>query len=189
MNMSSCTFNGNSAQEYGGALSGFKTATIEISKSIFTNNKVSSDSSDGGAIHVRQQSQLFLAYCQFAEKNAKQHAGAIMGFLNTRIEICTTNFTGNNAKGGAVNVKNRSRLIVSDCLFHRNFGTWGGAIAGWYKVKFLIEGTTFVANNVSNAGGAIFINRQGFVMLTNCIFIDNYAHENVVLCLVATKLY
>ena len=176
MNMSSCTFNGNSAQENGGAMSGFKTATIEISKSIFTNNKALLD---GGAIHVRQESQLFLSYCQFTRNNAK-HAGAIMGFLNTRIEIYTTNFTGNNAsskEGGAVNVKNRSRLIVSYCLFHRNFGTWGGAIAGWYKVKFLIEGTTFVANNVSNAGGAIFINRQGFVNLTNCIFNDNFAHE------------
>ena len=33
-----------------------------------------------------------------------------------------------------------------------------------------------MANNVCNAGGAIFINRQGFVNLTNCIFTDNFAH-------------
>ena len=113
LNINSCTFKSNQANEHGGAVFANKNLVLKNSK--FTNNKVSKN---GGAVYFRchEQSGSYvnktwvpkmkyysanITNCAFSKNTAKK-GGAIYGFLDVasdkkRMKVNKCNFTANKA--------------------------------------------------------------------------------------------
>ena len=113
LNINSCTFNSNQANEHGGAVFANKNLILRNSK--FTNNKAPKN---GGAVYFRchEQSGSYvdktwvpkikyysanITNCAFS-KNTASKGGAIYGFLNVasdkkRLNVNKCNFTANKA--------------------------------------------------------------------------------------------
>ena len=113
LNINSCTFNSNQANEHGGAVFANKNLILRNSK--FTNNKAPKN---GGAVYFRchEQSGSYvnktwvpkikyysanITNCAFS-KNTADRGGAIYGFINAasdkkRLNVYKCNFTANKA--------------------------------------------------------------------------------------------
>ena len=113
LNINSCTFNSNQANEHGGAV--FANKNLALKNSKFTNNKVPKN---GGAVYFRchEQSGSYvdktwvpkikyysanITNCAFS-KNTASKGGAIYGLLNVasdkkRLNVNKCNFTANKA--------------------------------------------------------------------------------------------
>ena len=116
LNINSCTFNTNKANEHGGAVFANKNLVIKNSK--FTNNKVSKN---GGAVYFRMHEQsgsyvnktwvpkmkyysANITNSSFSKNSAKK-GGAIYGFVNVdsdkkRLKVNKCTFTDNKASTG-----------------------------------------------------------------------------------------
>lgn len=137
-------------------------------------------------------SKVFLYDCVFFDcehDDPRPGAGAITvegGFL--RLERCL--FWGNTGQtGGAIAVRDASRLIAEGCVFLGNRArAGGGAIYVEDTSSAKLSGCTFVANLAEDAlagqtihgGGTIY--DKGSVSLTNCVIRDEgttFGHGDV----------
>ena len=132
----------------------------------------------GGAIFVTVHSQMFVTNCVFEANSAQRVAGAICATFYATLDIQETTFVGNNAlsgDAGAIDVEQQVHLQVTNCVFTDNSAQHlAGSIDAFQFVTLNIEGTTFVGNNALQ-GGAIDIQDQVHLSITNCTFKDNSA--------------
>ena len=121
LNINSCTFNTNKANEHGGAVFANKNLVIKNSK--FTNNKVSKN---GGAVYFRMHEQSGSYVNKTWVPKMKYYSANITG----------SSFSKNSAKkGGAiygfVNVdSDKKRLKVNKCTFTDNKASTGRDVLG-----------------------------------------------------------
>ena len=124
LRMTDCIFEGNSADQYGGAIFGGYYITLDAQETNFTRNR----GSQGGAICVQHDSNLRVAECTFEDNHAKQNGGAIDG-----------TFEGNHAdQGGAIFVIFNVTLDINETNFTRNRAFQGGAIYVSHQTKVLL---------------------------------------------------
>ena|GEM_PF-2354831 len=131
LNINSCTFNSNQANEHGGAVFANKNLVLKNSK--FTNNKAPKN---GGAVYFRchEQSGSYInktwvpkikyysgniTNCAFSKNTAKK-GGAIYGFLNVasdkkRLKVNKCNFTANKASSSGRDVLGGT---CSNCIYN-----------------------------------------------------------------------
>ena len=131
LDINSCTFNSNQANEHGGAVFANKNLILKNSK--FTNNKAPKN---GGAVYFRchEQSGSYvnktwvpkmkyysstISNCVFT-KNTASKGGAIYGFLNVasdkkRLNVNKCNFTANKASTSGRDVLGGT---CSNCIFN-----------------------------------------------------------------------
>ena len=131
LNINSCTFNSNQANEHGGAVFANKNLVLKNSK--FTNNKAPKN---GGAVYFRchEQSGSYvnktwvpkikyysgnITNCAFSKNTAKK-GGAIYGFLNVasdkkRLKVNKCNFTANKASKSGRDVLGGT---CSNCIYN-----------------------------------------------------------------------
>ena len=131
LNINSCTFNSNQANEHGGAVFANKNLVLKNSK--FTNNKAPKN---GGAVYFRchEQSGSYvnktwvpkmkyysanITNCAFS-KNTANKGGAIYGFLNVasdkkRLNVNKCNFTANKASTSGRDVLGGT---CSNCIYN-----------------------------------------------------------------------
>ena len=131
LNINSCTFKSNQANEHGGAVFANKNLVLKNSK--FTNNKVSKN---GGAVYFRchEQSGSYvnktwvpkikyysanITNCAFSKNTAKK-GGAIYGFLDVasdkkRMKVNKCNFTANKASSSGRDVLGGT---CSKCIYN-----------------------------------------------------------------------
>ena len=131
LNINSCTFKSNQANEHGGAVFANKNLVLKNSK--FTNNKVSKN---GGAVYFRchEQSGSYvnktwvpkmkyysanITNCAFSKNTAKK-GGAIYGFLDVasdkkRMKVNKCNFTANKASSSGRDVLGGT---CSNCIYN-----------------------------------------------------------------------
>ena len=131
LDINSCTFNSNQANEHGGAVFANKNLILKNSK--FTNNKVSKN---GGAVYFRchEQSGSYvnktwvakmkyysanITNCAFS-KNTASKGGAIYGFLNLasdkkRLKVNKCNFIANKASSSGRDVLGGT---CSNCIYN-----------------------------------------------------------------------
>ncbi|WP_296891042.1 right-handed parallel beta-helix repeat-containing protein [uncultured Methanobrevibacter sp.] len=162
-----CTFIGNHAADYGGAITGF--ANFDVSSSIFMDN--SAGDNCGGAIYSKKS--------------------GIPGSLDFAFNIVNSIFDGNHAydDGGAV-YTTLVHVNVKNSTFRNNYADgaassqcYGGAIAiesdldyvGDYFLK--IDNSTFTGNHAYDYGGAIYADVITWVN-TPSYFINNYVNDN-----------
>ena len=131
LNINSCTFKSNQANEHGGAVFANKNLVLKNSK--FSNNKVSKN---GGAVYFRchEQSGSYvnktwvpkmkyysanITNCAFSKNTAKK-GGAIYGFLDVasdkkRMKVNKCNFTANKASSSGRDVLGGT---CSNCIYN-----------------------------------------------------------------------
>ena len=131
LNINSCTFKSNQANEHGGAVFANKNLVLKNSK--FSNNKVSKN---GGAVYFRchEQSGSYvnktwvpkmkyysanITNCAFSKNTAKK-GGAIYGFLDVasdkkRMKVNKCNFTANKASSSGRDVLGGT---CSKCIYN-----------------------------------------------------------------------
>ena len=102
----------------------------------------------GGAIYVDTQSQLLVTNSTFKDNSAQLVGGAISVDSNVTLHVQETTFVGNKAYGA-------------------------GAIGAGLNTTLHIEETTFAGNKASGDGGAIIIQQQSYLQMTNCVLEDN----------------
>ena len=177
LRITNCVFGDNVSQQVlGGVICGGGNITLDIQETTFVGNKALRQ---GGAISVQQQAQLRIINCVF-DDNVSQLGGAIFGGNNNiTLDIHDTTFLGNKAfQGGALNVDHQAQLRITNCVFDENVSEQlGGAICVGPNIILDIQETTFVGNKAAQ-GGAIDVDHQVHIRITNCIFDNNLSQGN-----------
>ena len=155
----------------------------------------------GGAIYVAIQSQILVTNCTFEENSAQLVAGAIVTVSNTTLHVQETTFVGNKAQhnagaiaaglnaklhieettfvsnkaheAGAINIEQQAYLRMKHCVFDDNIGGRGGAIGAGWNATLKIQETNFTRNRAALGGGAIDVDQQSYLRMTNCVLDDN----------------
>ena len=89
------TFINNSCGVEGGVISAYWNSTLEVSNSIFKNNKALG--ADGGAIFVEDESNLKVDSCEFIGNTAALGGGAVMVIDHSSYADTGSTFTNNTA--------------------------------------------------------------------------------------------
>lgn len=190
--VSSCTFNSNSAYYYGGAAR-IQNSTTAFSSCNFTDNQAKS----GGAIYMTS-SILAFTNCHFYQNLSQNgplllqpiyHGGAISIIGgNVNLDDCT--FTGNwtENNGGGVYFSNTTSL-VNKCTFTDNLALYddgdpnpvtpfGGAVFMESDTDVSISNCIFKNNRAQIGGGAVY-NKSDNTSIENSLFVNNVAYEGI----------
>ena len=164
LNVTGCTFTGNTATGYGGVYGGaygggaiFNTGTItDMSGCTFTGNNVAFI---GGALLNYGGTINNISSCTFTGNKALA-GGAIYNYGGTINNISGCIFTGNTAvnAGGAIAIYEGTIINVINCIFAGNIGSTsqtglgGGVIAIWGSGNLnTVHYSSFVNNTALNA--------------------------------------
>ena len=132
----------------------------------------------GGAVFVAGHSQFIATNCTFADNIAQSDAGTIFAGINVTLDIQKTTFVGNKAwQGGAIDVQEQVQLSITNCTFADNSAqSLAGTIGAAFNVTLDLQETIFERNKaLVYDGGAINVQEQVELSITNCIFKDNSA--------------
>lgn len=152
---------------------------VMIANSVFKNNSVTAQSSDGGiaegsggALYVIGQGEVAIAATTFEGNTAQDSGGAILNAGKMGLDNVT--FKKNKANlGGAI--IDFSLLDIKNSVFEENEALQtGGAIYVFSGGDVKIAGTTFKKNTATDSGGAIF-NEGTNLVLHSSLFSENTA--------------
>ena len=147
--VTNCTFEDNFSQVEAGAISADSNVTLRVQETTFVGNKAQLD------------------------------AGAILAVLNATLHIEETTFVGNKAlrAGGAIMNEDQTHLRMTNCVLDDNISEqFGGAIAPGFNATLEVKATNFTRNRAA-IGGAIDIQQQSYLRITDCTFKDNRAES------------
>lgn len=146
----------NTSNTQGGVIQARKDSTVNIRGGIFRNNK--SNTSDGGAIAA--SGVLNITGGTFENNEAKKTSGAIFIGKNNSASISNATFKGNKASTGGA-IYSSKEFSVSKTTFENNTAKWGGAI--FASKKLTLNDSTFKNNKVISAGGALYLQGEGYI--------------------------
>ena len=152
--VTNCVFTDNSAQITAGAISAAFSVTLYIQGTTFVGNKALSG--DGGAIDAQ---------------------------LNATLTVQETTFVGNKASGvtcagGAMSVSTTAYLTIINCAFENNTSHYiAGAIIVYVNTMVDIQKINFSFNKAQRQSGAIDVNTDTHLRMTDCIFRNNQAGQ------------
>ncbi len=155
-----CKFINNTAL-YGGALNIYNK--VSINNSLFEGNKAVGQGSGG-------RSPVGGAICAL--------------FNNSDVTINNTNFTNNSAledglqaRGGAIAVSDSAKMVVDNITIVNSTSYNGGAIAvaGGSNNNLTILNTKIINSTATNCGGAVLLNDNGILNVTNVEFVNSTA--------------
>ena len=162
----------NGGASFGGAAA--KSCEVSISASWFADNGMAED---GGALS--SHCKLTLERTQFERNHAGRDGGAVFLGPGADVTMRTVRFNGNTAarNGGAVAgifaLDRRGAVTVRSGRFERNLaGGTGGAISAGEASRVDIGLGSFVGNQATNAGGAVYV-RQSPLVIARSVFLRN----------------
>ncbi len=183
-----CTFIGNSAEGYGGAI-WQNSGHIDLRGSTFTSNSVSGYARGGGAIYTEAGYTAEATDCVFEGNettgNGNAHGGAWWSLnpIHVRRSVFIANrTTGNGGRGGGLcfqNLSGEPGHIVNSVFRENTTSVIGGAIAT-LDAHVVISNVTAVANQSTTAGygGALAHDSPDHdATVVNSIFWDNTPSE------------
>ena len=167
LNITSCYFISNS----GGAIQILEESTVNIKRSVFTNNSAP----NGGAVYVRG-GEVSISECSFTANIALDHGGAV-DIVNGTVNISGSTFQNNHARiGGGILLQcmHKIRSTIIHCDFRNNTAIESGGaiylscmrIAHTYlHMHCTIIECSFIYNTVkSKDGGAIYISETALTI-------------------------
>ena len=168
LNVTGCTFIGNSSNEGGAIGNQGASSVISVSASAFSRNRALG----GGAIAMREGDQLSVSSCTFT-RNSASFGGAIYVTATTRVQSST--FSGNSAfyNGGALQTGG-SLTIENSLIDHNSAGAGGGIeVSGSLNLSnSTLSGNTATGDRNQGGGGAV---RGGALTLNSCTITANRA--------------
>jgi predicted outer membrane repeat protein len=151
-----CTFSGNVAKSYGGAIYNL-SGTVTVSGSTLSNNSASS----GGALYNFSGTAAVNNSTLSVNSAVNQGGGIYIAGGNL---LLSSTFSGNTAtQGGGIYNANGSATIRSSTI-SGNSAMDGGGIYNKSGSVSIYAGTTFTGNSASDHGGGIY-NANGTVIL------------------------
>ena len=190
VNIASCHFIENSANNCGAILVAVSTLLVE--DSYFQNNSAEA----GGAICVFRKTSATIVNLSFIGNKVEHSGGALFGELYVMITVMNTVFLSNGAtgskdigyEGGAVTCKNVCVITCLNCYFSDNYAgimentsvpskniSFGGAMSVSDRSSFYLVNVKFHYNKVSDYGGAIVASNSSSVLGGNATFMHNEA--------------
>ena len=155
---------------------------------------------DGGAIYVFaggliigdgiiDESQIEISYNEASSNGGAIYIGSygVSSVTNAKIISNSANNGGAvyvNVTGVIINEEFGTEINFVNTLFESNSAVDGGAVyvcSGLFKTSkdaAAEKGTIFNLNNASNDGGAIYVDKQGFIKLEDSEFTSNIATNN-----------
>jgi len=109
-------------------------------------------------------------------------AGMLNSNANCKVNKCTfvENATGSSSGGGGGAMWNGGgNLQISNCIFYRNAGKWGGGGIVNYLSSPTLVNCSFISNKgfgIPSNGGALYNISLCNPMVTNCLFRNNSAN-------------
>ena len=159
-------------------VSGSGTGTLNVTDSIFYNNKVANVEGvvSGGRYNLNVENSVF-----YNNHNANYAGGALYG--NGIVNIKNSYFINNAAEkdtGGAISLGGSATLTIEGSRFEGNSSNdEGGAISGWGSTNIaLIKDSQFINNHNGGTyydGGAISLSGGYIQTLDNVLFEGNRA--------------
>ena len=157
MNLTNSNLNENNATENGGVMALERRSKVNITNSIFYNNRA-----HNGAVITQQtytgiipqESILNIRNSNFTQNIAEEYGGVIHNNINCSINIIDSNFNKNNANTGGVINNFGDIIIITNSNFTENTATAnGGAIN---NLRDLIINNTQFSNNKANNNNTIY---------------------------------
>jgi predicted outer membrane repeat protein len=173
--VSECTFTGNSAGLYGGALYLIMGAESSFTSCVFQNNLAGS----GGAVATDTDALISANFvdCDFLNNDAQGWGGAIYG-VRGRLVANNCDFTDNGAlKGGAIyTLFTLFDMSLESCnlAFNVAESDGGGLFSGSAAI---VTGCTFSDNVAKGSGGALYMTGVLGGIFSQCTFQNNAATE------------
>ena len=180
------SFTNNSATEFGGAIYVDQSSSVVVDNIAFTGNRVESESTGNGGAIFSLNGNVQVNESVFTENTSKRNGGAIaIASDNVRddsvqqLSISNSEFVSNTAekKGGAVfwydyeTNDRKGDLAIEQTTFKDNKANMGGAI--YAENAFTVTGGQFNGNFASEAGGAIYSDKNATFTVTEATFSKN----------------
>ncbi len=146
-NFTLCTFHGNIAYDFGGAINTYR-ALLSVISCVFTENEVLGSDSGGG--------------------------GAILFGKGTTLTVFNSTFHGNRGSMGGAISANGFQASLGESRFVGNSGFAGGAVE-LYSSYVVLEKCQFEWNSADGEGGALFIDLNSNVTMNQTHFVNNTA--------------
>ena len=160
----------------GGAILAKLNVTLDVQETTFIGNKASDD---GGAINIQNHAYLRMTNCVFDENISGRLGGAISAAFNATLHVQETTFVSNKAfqYAGGITAGQNATLYTEETTFVGNKAQYAGAIFAHVQANLFLDETTFVGNKASGEGGAINIQQQAYLRMTNCVFDENISER------------
>ena len=183
-NIADQTFENQTTSTSGGALTLNKDEANTISGSTFTKNTAAMK---GGAVVIEKDTVITNSTFDSNSQTstATDTAGGAVFIDGAKVEISgSTSFTQNTGfLGGAVNVRNGSKLSITDSVFSGNTANgFGGAISDYEDKKGAVQNelisikrTVFKNNRDSKGGGALHVVNTRAIDITDSEFSSNFS--------------
>ncbi len=169
--VSNSTFLDNSAS-FGGGISTYG-GTVTVTDSIFSSN---SSAQGGGGIYLHWNATITVSDVDFFGNTAgSDGGGGIHSYGTTTVSSST--FAGNSTSGGGGGIRqlyDSGTLTVRDSTFLDNSGGGGGGIHN-YRGRVTVVNSTFSGNNASYGGGGIGNDGSSTLVVSNSTFSGNGA--------------
>ena len=164
-----CTFDGNSAKNYGAIQMAGSPNYVNIYNCIFKNNKATNG--HGGALQYASFGGSVIN-CTFISNSATNYGGGFYCALDTAVSLEDSYFYNNSANIAGAAFISSGNMRVDNCTFVENKANAAGAV----RTQNPIFNSRFI-NNVAltGNGGAVSLQQSGTKILRNCEFINNKA--------------
>lgn len=138
----------------------------------------------GGAIAIKTGAFSF-ENCNFSDNESAADGGAMYFSASGELKFKDCDFTGNKTAttkdagglGGAIYCSSSSSglsVTIEGGTISGNTAYRGGFMCS-YGAKSVISNVTFTGNEVTNSGGAIYVNTAADLTFENCVFTENKA--------------
>ena len=172
VNFNNSEFVSSVAERNGGALSLIGDCNLKIHNCIFVG---CISAVEGGAIHLGQSNAIVMN-STFQSSMCFENGG-VLNAHNSSIQIESSNFVNNVAKGGAIYATTGSIYEVEKSTFRYNrvVNNSGGALYCVLSSYCKISDSNFTLNSGNSRGGAIYNKEMSKVNIVSSSFITNRA--------------
>lgn len=163
-----------SASHSGGAAHLGYEANVWFNSVRFLNN---SGGLRGGGVQLAQEADVRFTNCEFSGNSAQSGAAISIGEGASPVFDQCDFYSNQASKGGAIHMDGDSKCTVTDSAFVHNNALEGGAIFATDLSRPALHNSTLQNNSASVVGGAIVVDEESTISMTDCAVFFNRAER------------